>query len=71
MRYKAAAAILSGFTNRAQSVTIGRGVWELCDGPRFTGRCVTLETSVPDLDAHGLRSRVASVRPVKPQAQPR
>jgi Beta/Gamma crystallin len=54
MRYKAAAAILSGFTNRAQSVTIGKGVWELCEGTNWIGRCVTLEQSVPDL------SRVAA-----------
>ena len=49
---------------RAQSVTIGRGVWELCDGRNFTGRCVTLDRSVPDLRIYNLRNRVSSLRPV-------
>ena len=49
---------------RAQSVTIGRGVWELCEGRNFTGRCVTLDTSTPDLGRYGMRNRVASARPV-------
>jgi hypothetical protein len=52
---------------RAWSVTIGRGVWELCEGANFTGRCITLDQSVPDLGAQGLRGAVRSVRPVGPQ----
>ncbi len=63
MNYKGPASSLSGFSNRAQSVTIGRGVWELCEGRNFSGRCVTLEQSVPDLNAYGMRNRVNSVRP--------
>jgi hypothetical protein len=59
--YNGAVAILN---RRAQSVTIGRGVWELCEGLRFTGRCVTLDTSVPNLSAYNLRNRVGSLRPV-------
>ena len=46
--YTAAVARLSG---RVQSVTIGRGVWELCENRGFTGRCVTLDASVADLAA--------------------
>ncbi len=49
---------------RAQSVTIGRGAWELCEGRNFTGLCVTLDRSVPDLGSYNLRNRVSSVRPV-------
>jgi hypothetical protein len=49
---------------RVKSVTIGRGVWELCEHWNFEGRCVTLDRSVPDLDRYGMRDRVASVRPV-------
>ena len=49
---------------RAQSVTIGRGVWELCEGQNYSGRCVTLDQSVPDLGAYNLLNRVYSVRPV-------
>lgn len=58
--YNAAAPNLH---RRSGSVTIGRGVWDLCDGWNFTGRCVTLTTSVPDLATYSLRDRVLSVRP--------
>jgi beta/gamma crystallin len=54
----------------ARSVTIGRGVWELCQGRNFTGRCITLSTSVPDLRSHNLR-QVASLRPVTRQPRSR
>ena len=56
-------ANLGKFDNRAQSVTIGRGVWELCEGKNFTGHCVTLDKSVEDLSAYQLLMRVSSVRP--------
>ncbi|MGH9380498.1 MAG: beta/gamma crystallin-related protein [Thermoanaerobaculia bacterium] len=59
--------LLIGFDDRARSVTIGRGVWELCEKVNFGGRCVTLDRSVSDLDAYGMRDRVSSVRPVGPQ----
>lgn len=49
---------------RVGSVTIGRGIWELCEGRNFTGRCVTLDTSVPNLNAYNLRNRVSSARPI-------
>jgi hypothetical protein len=67
MNYKGPVSDLSGFNRRAQSVTIGKGVWELCEEPNFSGRCVTLDTSVPDLRSHDLSRRVSSVRPVRPQ----
>ena len=54
----------SNLNRRAQSVTIG-GVWELCEGANFTGRCITLDSSTPDLSRYGLRNRVASARPVR------
>ena len=47
----------------ARSVTIGRGVWELCQGRNFTGRCITLDRSVPDLRRYNMR-QVSSLRPV-------
>jgi Beta/Gamma crystallin len=59
--YKGAEPRLSG---RVESVTIGIGVWELCEHWNFTGRCVTLDSSAPDLSRYGMRNRVASVRPV-------
>ena len=65
--FKGSTSYLSQSDSRAHSVTIGRGVWELCEGPNFTGRCVTLDQSVPDLGPYGLSSRVFSVRPASRQ----
>ena len=53
-----------GFNDRASSVVIRRGAWELCSDARFGGRCVTLRAgSYPSLGAMGLSNRVSSARP--------
>ena len=49
--------------NRAESVQVFGGVWELCERPQFGGRCVNVSSSVPDLRSLGLRNRVGSARP--------
>jgi hypothetical protein len=54
---------LGGFGNRAQSVQVV-GTWQLCDGPNFTGRCVTVQQNVPNLAAYGMNNRVSSARPL-------
>jgi len=53
---------LGGFLGRAQSVQVIRGRWEVCEQPGFRGRCETVSSSRPDLDAIGVRV-VGSVRP--------
>jgi beta/gamma crystallin len=58
-----AAAGLGAFANRARSVQILDGVWELCEQSRWNGRCVRVSSSVPDLGRIGL-SGVASARPL-------
>ncbi len=63
-------AVPSGLGRRVQSVTIGRGSWELCEGNNFTGRCVTLDQSVPDLATYNLRNRISSLRPVGESTPP-
>jgi len=50
--------------NRAQSIQV-IGTWQLCEGPNFSGRCVTLSQNVPDLASYGLSNRVASARPLR------
>lgn len=55
--------VLSGFSDRAESVQVFGGVWELCEEAQFRGRCVSVTTNVVDLAALGLRNRVKSVRP--------
>ena len=53
---------LADFIDRAQSVRVSAGRWQLCERVRFAGRCVEVVGDVRNLDAVGLRQRVASVR---------
>jgi hypothetical protein len=52
----------TNFNDRAQSVRINSGVWQLCENANFGGRCVTLSRSEPDLARLGLNGAVSSVR---------
>jgi Beta/Gamma crystallin len=67
-RYRGAARTLDdaegrlGGFSRAQSAQV-TGSWQLCDGPNFTGRCVTLSEDVPNLDRYGL-TRIGSAQPL-------
>lgn len=47
----------------ARSVTVRGGRWELCAQPNFKGRCVTTDSSLPNLAKVGLDKGVRSVRP--------
>ena len=52
-----------GFDNQAGSVVVDRGRWEVCEHPRFEGRCVVLRRgSYPSLREFGLNNEVSSVR---------
>jgi hypothetical protein len=53
-----------GGGQRVESVQISGGSWQLCDRPRYGGRCVTVTDNLPDLSATGLRGRVRSARPL-------
>ena len=54
-----------GFNDRAQSIVVTSGRWEVCEHARFQGRCAVLRPGNYDsLDALGLRERISSVRPV-------
>lgn len=52
------------FNDRARSVAVLSGAWELCEHSDFTGRCVFLREDVPDLRYFGLDGEVSSVRPI-------
>jgi uncharacterized protein YcfJ len=55
----------SGFNDRASSVIVDRGRWELCEHARFEGRCVVLRRGqYPSLAPFGLGNAVSSLRPV-------
>jgi hypothetical protein len=58
--YNSARAIIQ---KNARSVTIGRGTWQICDGMRYTGRCITLTESVPNLNSYNIGRTIRSVRP--------
>jgi hypothetical protein len=49
--------------NRAASVVVEAGAWEVCDGERFSGRCVLLRPGrYPSFGVIGLEGPIASVR---------
>ncbi len=55
-----------GFNDRASSVVVERGEWEVCDDARFSGRCVVLRPgSYPSLRSLSLNDRVSSLRPAQ------
>jgi len=53
------------FNDRARSVRIDRGVWQLCENANFGGRCITLDRSVTDLGRYGMNDAVSSVRRIR------
>ena len=55
----------TGFNDRASSVIVEHGRWEVCDDARFRGHCVVLrEGNYGSLSGMGLNDRLSSVRPV-------
>lgn len=52
--------------NTAQSAVVEHGRWEVCEQPRFQGRCAVLRHgNYPDLRGTGLQWDIASVRPAR------
>jgi uncharacterized protein YcfJ len=55
----------SGFNNRASSVIVESGRWEVCEEKRFGGRCTLLRRgSYESLERMGINNRISSVRPI-------
>ncbi len=53
-----------GFNDRASSIVVQRGRWQLCSDPQFRGQCVFVERGqYPSLAAMGMNNRVSSLRP--------
>ena len=60
----------AGFNDRASSVVVDRGRWEVCEDAGFNGRCVVLRPgSYDSLRGMGLDNRISSVRPVSQRVQ--
>lgn len=54
------------FNDRASSVVVDAGRWEVCEGVGFSGRCAVLRPGAYDrLGAMGLNDRLSSVRPAQ------
>ena len=59
-----------GFNDRASSVVVLRGRWEICEDARFSGRCVVLRPGrYPSLAAMSLNNNVSSARMVTRNAR--
>lgn len=67
------------FNNKASSVRITSGRWELCVDPGYAGRCVTISANVLHLGSLNLNDKISSVRfiptvttppPAPPEAPP-
>ncbi|MGZ5215948.1 MAG: beta/gamma crystallin family protein [Caldimonas sp.] len=57
-----------GFNDKASSVIVRSGTWELCDDGGFRGRCVVLRPGrYPSLAAMGMNDRVSSLRRAGPR----
>ncbi|WP_321487934.1 beta/gamma crystallin-related protein [uncultured Hyphomonas sp.] len=52
-----------GFNDRASSIVINRGVWEVCVDANFRGRCEIIDTSTGHLNAYRLNDNISSLRP--------
>ena len=60
---------LGSVGDRARSVQVYGGTWELCDGSSRNARCVTVTQNVPDLRSLGLRNGVEIAREVGAQGR--
>ncbi len=55
-----------GFNDRASSVVVQRGQWEVCEDADFRGRCVVLRPGqYPSLASVGMNNVISSARPVR------
>lgn len=55
----------TGFNDRASSVVVERGAWQICDDAYFRGHCEILRRgSYDSLAMMGMNNRISSVRPV-------
>ena len=54
-----------GYNDRAASVVVDHGQWEVCEDAGFRGHCMVLRHgSYESLRGMGLRDRISSVRPI-------
>jgi hypothetical protein len=54
--------LIMGFGNRAESLQVVGGSWEVCDRPKYGGRCITITGDMQDLSPVGFSNQIQSVR---------
>jgi hypothetical protein len=55
----------NGFNDKASSVDVRGGTWQVCTDAYFRGRCVTLRPgSYPSVGSLGLNDKISSIRPL-------
>lgn len=52
------------FNDKASSISVSAGAWELCSDSDFRGRCEIVSRDVGDLRRIGLNNNISSIRPV-------
>lgn len=58
------------FNDKASSITINEGVWEVCADSRFRGRCQVIDASVRTLRGLGIDNNISSIRPASERPAP-
>ncbi len=60
----------SGFNDKVSAVDVRGERWEVCEDPRFSGRCVVLKPGrYPSMASMGLNDKLSSARPVRGNAR--
>lgn len=55
----------TGFNDKVSAVDVRGERWEVCEDPRFNGRCVVLRPGrYPSMGAMGLNDKLSSARPI-------
>ncbi|MFA9216407.1 MAG: beta/gamma crystallin-related protein [Sphingomonadaceae bacterium] len=60
----------NGFNDKASSVVVERGRWEVCEDAGFRGQCMVLrQGSYENLRGMGLNNQISSARPARERGQ--
>ncbi|MGH6933322.1 MAG: CVNH domain-containing protein [Dongiaceae bacterium] len=51
-----------GFSNRASSIRVRRGAWQVCSEANYRGNCLIVERDVMNMSSLGLNDTITSVR---------
>lgn len=52
------------FNDRASSIVVRSGRWQVCANSRYLGQCQVIDSNVSNLSVIGLNNRITSIRPL-------